>query len=253
VQTAVLEVYQPALFPSCGPNSATPLRCTSRSVSPPAWRRHGQESGQQLPTRPPAPLARAGADPVAELLTAAALPPVVHEQMRRIAGPASSHHGKRSKLFREFIQDWLSSFNRFAFRVEDQQAMSEQTTRGAVSDYEIIGGGSAVSAVVNDFYGRVLGDSQLAPYFEEVDLARLKRHQVLLVTKLLGGPDHYTGRPLDEAHDGLGITHDDLAAVVSHFAAAMKAAGAADDIVLRAVAGVAANEPDIVEAGSSVT
>jgi hemoglobin len=115
--------------------------------------------------------------------------------------------------------------------------MSEQTTRGAVSDYEIIGGGSAVSAVVNDFYGRVLGDSQLAPYFEEVDLARLKRHQVLLVTKLLGGPDNYTGRPLDEAHDGLGITHDDLAAVVSHFAAAMKAAGAADDIVLRAVRG----------------
>ena len=83
MQTAVLEVYQPALFPSCGPNSATPLRCTSRSVSPPAWRRHGQESGQQLPTRPPAPLARAGADPVAELLTAAALPPVVHEQVRR--------------------------------------------------------------------------------------------------------------------------------------------------------------------------
>ena len=37
-----------------------------------AWRRHGQESGQQLPARPPAPLARAGADPVAELLTAAA-------------------------------------------------------------------------------------------------------------------------------------------------------------------------------------
>ena len=137
--------------------------------------------------------------------------------------------------------------------MEVQQAMSEQTTRGAVSDYEIIGGGAAVSAVINDFYGRVLGDSQLAPYFEEVDLARLKRHQVLLVTKLLGGPDNYTGRPLDKAHDGLGITHDDLAAVVSHFAAAMKAAGAADDIVLRAVAGVAANEPDIVEAGSSVT
>jgi hemoglobin len=110
--------------------------------------------------------------------------------------------------------------------------MSEQTTRGAVSDYEIIGGGPAVSAVVNDFYERVLADSQLAPHFEEVDLARLKRHQVLLVTKVLGGPDHYTGRPLDEAHDSLGITRHDLAAVVSHLAAAVKAAGAADDIVL---------------------
>ena len=48
-----------------------------------AWRRHGQESGQQLPARPPDPLARAGADPVAELLATAALPPVVHEQVRR--------------------------------------------------------------------------------------------------------------------------------------------------------------------------
>jgi hypothetical protein len=33
--------------------------------------------------------------------------------------------------------------------------MSEQTTFGAVSDYEIIGSGPAVSAVVNDFYERV--------------------------------------------------------------------------------------------------
>jgi hemoglobin len=56
------------------------------------------------------------------------------------------------------------------------------------------------------------------------------------MTKVLGGPGNYTGRPLDEAHDSLGITHDDLAAVVSHLAAAVKAAGAADDIVLRAVA-----------------
>jgi hemoglobin len=30
---------------------------------------------------------------------------------------------------------------------------------------------------VNDFYERVLRDPQLAPYFEGVDLARLKRHR----------------------------------------------------------------------------
>jgi hypothetical protein len=118
----VLEVYQPALFPS---SVRTRLRhygahraaCHRRHQ---AWRRQGQESGQQLPARPPAPLARAGADPVAELLTAAALPPVGHEQVQRIAGPASSHHGKRSKLFGEFIQDWLSSCNRSLLGVEDQ-------------------------------------------------------------------------------------------------------------------------------------
>lgn len=131
--------------------------------------------------------------------------------------------------------------------------MSDHTTGRAVSDYEVVGGGPAVSAVVNDFYVRVLADSQLAPYFEDVDLARLKRHQVLLVTKVLGGPNGYDGRPLDEAHDGLGITSEDFAAVVGHLAAAMKDAGVPDEIIARAGAAVVATEPDIVESGSSAT
>jgi hemoglobin len=128
--------------------------------------------------------------------------------------------------------------------------MSEQTTGTAVSDYDVIGGGPAVSAVVNDFYVRVLGDQQLAPYFEDVDIARLKRHQVLLVTKVLGGPDNYTGRSLEEAHDGLGITQDEFQAVVGHLAGAMKDAGVPDEIIGRAGAAVVATEPDIVESGS---
>jgi hemoglobin len=129
--------------------------------------------------------------------------------------------------------------------------MDNQTTARAVSDYEAVGGGAAVSAVVNDFYDRVLDDPQLAPYFEDVDMARLKRHQVLLVTKVLGGPDNYTGRPLDEAHEGLGITSDDFNAVVGHLAGAMKDAGVPDDIIGRAGAAVVATEPDIVESGST--
>jgi truncated hemoglobin YjbI len=64
--------------------------------------------------------------------------------------------------------------------------MGDQTTGGGLSDYDIVGGGSAVGGVVNDFYERVLGDPQLAPYFEGVDLARLKRHQVLLISQVLG-------------------------------------------------------------------
>jgi truncated hemoglobin YjbI len=39
--------------------------------------------------------------------------------------------------------------------------MSDQATGGAVSDYDVVGGGPAVSAVVNDFYERILGDPQL--------------------------------------------------------------------------------------------
>jgi hemoglobin len=131
--------------------------------------------------------------------------------------------------------------------------MSEQTTGGGVSDYDAVGGGAAVSAVVNDFYRRVLADPQLAPYFEGVDMVRLKRHQALLVTQVLGGPDNYTGRPLGEAHAGLGIDHDDFNSVVGHLAAAMKDAGVPDDIIGRAGAAVAATESVIVESGSSPT
>jgi hemoglobin len=128
--------------------------------------------------------------------------------------------------------------------------MSDQTTGAAVSDYDAIGGGPAVSAVVNDFYVRVLADPQLAPYFEGIDIARLKRHQVLLVTQVLGGPAKYDGRPLGDAHEGLGIDHDDFAAVAGHLTASLKEAGVPDDIVMRAMATVAATEPDIVEARS---
>ena len=129
--------------------------------------------------------------------------------------------------------------------------MTEETTGGAVSDYDAVGGGPAVSAVVNDFYERVLGDPQLAPYFDGVDMARLKRHQALLVTQVLGGPANYDGRSLNEAHAGLGIDHDDFAAFVGHLAAAMKDAGVPDDIIGRAGAVVVSTEPDIVEARSS--
>jgi len=128
--------------------------------------------------------------------------------------------------------------------------MSDQTTGGAVSDYDVVGGGPAVSAVVNDFYERVLGDSQLAPYFEGVDLARLKRHQVLLISQVLGGPANYDGRAFDQAHAGLGISHDDLAAVAGHLVAAMRGAGVPEDVILRAITVVASTEPDIVEARS---
>jgi hemoglobin len=131
--------------------------------------------------------------------------------------------------------------------------MAEQTTSGAVSDYDAVGGGAAVSAVVNDFYGRVLGDPNLAPYFEGVDIGRLKRHQALLVTQVLGGPERYTGRPLGEAHAGLGIDHEDFTSVVGHLAAAMKDAGVPDDIIGRAGAVVTATESVIVESGSSST
>lgn len=121
--------------------------------------------------------------------------------------------------------------------------MSETT----VSDYQAVGGGPAVKVVVDDFYQRVLADPQLADYFDGVDMPRLKRHQALLVGKVLGGPADYDGRSLREAHLGLGVTKDHFDLVVGHLAGALQDAGVPDDIVGRAGAAVVATEPHIVE------
>jgi hemoglobin len=80
----------------------------------------------------------------------------------------------------------------------------------ATSPFVAVGGAGAVSAVVDEFYRRLLDDPATAGFFatlvQEDGLARLKRHQVLLLTKVLGGPDRYDGRDLGEAHAGLDIS-----------------------------------------------
>jgi hemoglobin len=67
-----------------------------------------------------------------------------------------------------------------------------------------------VSAVVEEFYRRLLADPATAGFFTDLvardGMAGLKRHQVLLLAKVLGGPDRYPGRDLGVAHQGMAIT-----------------------------------------------
>jgi hemoglobin len=121
--------------------------------------------------------------------------------------------------------------------------MTEQAT---LSDYQAVGGGPAVKAVIDDFYQRVLHDPQLARYFIDVDLPRLKRHQALMITKVLGGPDGYTGRSLRDAHSNLEITAADFQRVLGHLAAALQHAGVPEDIIGRAATAVRHTKPEIV-------
>ncbi|GAB2688993.1 group I truncated hemoglobin [Thalassiella azotivora] len=119
-----------------------------------------------------------------------------------------------------------------------------------VSDYDLVGGGRAVSAVVGDFYERVLADEHLSPYFEGRDLVALKRHQVQLVSHLLGGPVEYTGREMRAAHDGLGITSHAFARVAEHLVQSLRDAEVPEPVVMRLVSVVAASERDVVSAPS---
>ena len=114
------------------------------------------------------------------------------------------------------------------------------------TDYARIGGGPAVSAVVDHFYDLVLADEQLAPYFTETEMSNLKRHQVQLFSHLLGGPVEYEGSELRAAHADMGISSEAYRRVVGHLVHALSEAQVPDDIMGRLNETLQAVEPDIV-------
>jgi hemoglobin len=91
--------------------------------------------------------------------------------------------------------------------------------------YDEIGGAAAVAAAVDDFYVRVLGDAALAPYFEGVEIGRLKAHQRSFIAAALGGPEIYAGRSMRDAHALLAITPDAFDRVVGHLVATLEGLG----------------------------
>lgn len=128
--------------------------------------------------------------------------------------------------------------------------MAETDATTPESHYDRVGGKPAIREVVERFYARVLDDDELAPYFTDADMAQVKRHQVLLLSQVLGGPSEYDGRDLGEAHRGLGITSEHYDKVVGHLVAVLTELGA-DDEVLAAAGGVVASvKADIVEDGA---
>jgi hemoglobin len=100
--------------------------------------------------------------------------------------------------------------------VSDEPAVSANGQSATPSLYDSIGGADALRLAVDRFYTAVLADPQLAPYFEGKDVPSIKRHQVLLLTTILGGPQPYEGRDLGEAHAGLDITGADYDRTVAH-------------------------------------
>lgn len=116
------------------------------------------------------------------------------------------------------------------------------------SDYERVGGGPAIKSVVDRFYDLLLGDERISGYFAGTDLSQLKRHQVLLISQVMGGPAQYDGRDLRHAHVGLDISSDDFTVVVSYLGQALHEAGVPAEIIARVGAELAAAKPDIVAA-----
>jgi hemoglobin len=99
------------------------------------------------------------------------------------------------------------------------------------SVYDEIGGGDAVTAAVDQFYVRVLGDPELAPYFEQTDMRKQKSHMRAFLAAALGGPQLYAGRDMRAAHAHAGVTSDAFDRVVVHLVATLEGLGVPTPII----------------------
>jgi hemoglobin len=122
------------------------------------------------------------------------------------------------------------------------------------SIYDAIGGYAAIEAVVDDFYIRVLADSQLSGFFAGSNLNRLKGKQVEFFSAALGGPEPYSGAPMKQVHQGRGIMMSHFLLVANHLSDSLSAAGvppATIDEIIGAIAPLAADiASDHAQAGT---
>jgi hemoglobin len=92
--------------------------------------------------------------------------------------------------------------------------------------YERLGGKKSITAVVDEFVGRVAMDARINHYFgaAAADPARMKLFKANLVDQICqasGGPCKYTGKDMKSAHAGMGITAADFNALVEDLSGAL--------------------------------
>ena len=93
-------------------------------------------------------------------------------------------------------------------------AMSKSTARADKSLYDRLGGKPAITAVVDDFVGRVAADNRINGKFANTDIPRFKMLLMEQICQASGGPCTYTGRSMKATHAGMGVSSSDFDALV---------------------------------------
>ena len=114
--------------------------------------------------------------------------------------------------------------------------------------YERIGGQEALTAVVDDFYVRVLADERIAGFFSGANMSRLKGRQVEFFSAALGGPEPYQGASMRDVHRGRGIQQAHFDLVAACLTESLLAAGVDGETTEQIIGAIAPLADDIVAA-----
>ncbi|MDR4481129.1 MAG: group 1 truncated hemoglobin [Nitrospira sp.] len=87
--------------------------------------------------------------------------------------------------------------------------------------YDRLGGKTAITAVVEDFVGRVAADNRINGKFANANIPRLKSMLVDQICQASGGPCTYTGRDMKRTHAGMGVSSSEFDALVGDLVATL--------------------------------
>lgn len=111
--------------------------------------------------------------------------------------------------------------------------------------YEQLGGKPTFESLVDYFYAQVLLDFELKPFFTNVDMKRLRDHQVQFLSAIAGGPA-FRGRDMIEAHKGRNITPEAFGKVATHLSNALDYFKVPPEAKQQLMAAVAGYKDDVV-------
>ena len=117
-----------------------------------------------------------------------------------------------------------------------------------ISIYDAIGGRAALTAAVDNFYGRLVADPELAPLFPGGVGPRHRAYVVTVLGEALGGRERYQGPDLAAAHRGLRISDAHFDRAAAHLAGTLDELGVPRDLADRIVGIVAGLRPVVVTA-----
>lgn len=113
--------------------------------------------------------------------------------------------------------------------------------------YDRLGGADGLGRLLVTFYGLVLADPLLAPFFRNVPMDKLLRMQEELFSASLGGPHTYSGRPLREVHAGRGIGPPHFHRFRQHLLTTLQQAGVDAEDMREVVRRVSALRKDVLD------
>jgi len=116
--------------------------------------------------------------------------------------------------------------------------------------YQQLGGEAAVNAAVDVFYRKVLSDHRINRFFDHTDIEKQAAKQKAFLTMAFGGPNHYSGTDMRQAHahlvKNLGLDDSHFDAVMEHLGATLQELNVPAELIAQAAAIAESTRNDVL-------